>query len=107
MGKSLYTVDGGDYLAYNFTDTQLATGGNTVKIYNPNTGELLREFTESQDWKACFAFSHDGTQLIYGSLCGNMMTLCNPNIENQSLYGLQYRVPLLILICLVKMIPTY
>ena len=69
--KPLHTLIGGSALAFNHAGAQLATGGesdgriNLIKIYNPNTGELLRELKNGDiNWPQSFAYSPDDSKIV-------------------------------------------
>lgn len=66
-------------LSYNPAGTQLATGSfNTVRLWDPQTGQLLRVLEGHADWVTCLSYNPEGTQLATGS---KDRTICLWNLQ--------------------------
>ncbi|MDJ0733955.1 MAG: DnaJ domain-containing protein [Nostocaceae cyanobacterium] len=75
--KIVKTIDNGSKisrLAISHKDNFIASGnmGNTVKVWNFKTGELLKTFTHNQQIVRCIAFSQDSQMLASGSDDGSI-----------------------------------
>lgn len=71
----LETTAGMNSVSFNPDGTLLASGSrdNTVKLWNPSTGQLIDTLTGHSSYVTSVSFNHDGTLLASGSYDGTVL----------------------------------